>query len=97
MAKQLSILKEFSCVANNNTGFKVEVYKGLGEDGLRAELTRIENYLMRESKDSDPMPYMKYHDTEEIIAATLDKLVEQVKSRIRGLGFKILHWDEKAV
>ncbi|MDO9463804.1 MAG: hypothetical protein Q7J67_00645 [bacterium] len=91
----MSKIKEFFCLTNDNNGFKLEILENPDDKSLCAELTRIENYLPRQHRGSDPISYMKYHDLEKIVGSNLDQIVANAKARIHELGFNMLNWKEE--
>ena len=88
-------IQAFSCLASENNGFKLNVSQDAETNEFVGELTRIENYLPQQNDDSDPLPYMTYHDPENIQGEEVNEVIEKAKSRIQGLGFQILQWMEE--
>jgi len=88
-------IQAFSCLASENNGFKLDVSQDADTHEYVGELTRIENYLPPQNDDSNSLPLTRYHDPENIVGDTVDKVVEKAKSKIQDLGFQVLQWMEE--
>jgi len=88
-------IKTLFCLGTGNNGFELDVLEDPDTHAIHGELTRIENYLAQQNRDSDPLPYPKRHDPEQIDGATVDEIMHNAKSRIQELAFETDRWKER--